>query len=110
MSETTITKSKPKMKWRNFWVCFSISLGQVAFGYPSSIIGTTLGQPAFLEYMGLVTATGLAPNANGLIGATSGVFQTSFTYRLDQNNSNSRAGWRIFRYPFWKSRHGQMGP
>jgi hypothetical protein len=50
-------------------------MGQVAFGYPSSIIGTTLGQPAFLEYMGLVTATGLSKNANGLIGATSGVFQ-----------------------------------
>jgi hypothetical protein len=71
MSENT----KPKMKWRNFWVCFSISLGQIAFGYPSSIIGTTLGQPSFLEYMGLVTAKGLAKNANGLIGATSGVFQ-----------------------------------
>lgn len=67
---------KPKMKWRNFWICTSIALGQVAFGYPSSIIGTTLGQPAFLLYMGLVTPEGLlAGNANNLIGATSGVFQ-----------------------------------
>lgn len=64
------------MKWRNFWICFFVSLGQVAFGYPSSIIGTTLGQPAFLLYMGLIDAEGnLAPNANNLIGATSGVFQ-----------------------------------
>jgi hypothetical protein len=71
------TKSKPKMKWRNFWICFSISLGQCAFGYPSSIIGVTLAQPAFLVYMGLIDPlTGeLAPNANNLIGATSGVFQ-----------------------------------
>jgi len=72
--------TKPKMKWRNFWVCFSISLGQLAFGYPSSIIGTTLGQPAFLLYMGLVTPEGtLGKNANNLIGATSGVFQVSQT-------------------------------
>ena len=67
---------KRKMNWRNFWICFSISMGQVAFGYPSSIIGTTLGQPAFLLYMGLISPEGnLAHNANGLIGATSGVFQ-----------------------------------
>lgn len=67
---------KRKMNWRNFWICFSISMGQVAFGYPSSIIGTTLGQPAFLLYMGLITPEGdLTANANGLIGATSGVFQ-----------------------------------
>jgi len=66
----------PKIKWRNFWICFSIALGQVAFGYPSSIIGTTLGQPAFLLYMRLITPEGvLTPNANNLIGATSGVFQ-----------------------------------
>jgi len=68
--------TKPKMRWRNFWVCFSISLGQLAFGYPASIIGTTLGQPAFLLYMGLITPEGeLGNNANNLIGATSGVFQ-----------------------------------
>ena len=67
---------KRKINWRNFWICFSISLGQVAFGYPSSIIGTTLGQPAFLVYMGLITPEGiLTENANNLIGATSGVFQ-----------------------------------
>jgi hypothetical protein len=67
---------KRNMNWRNFWVCFAISMGQVAFGYPSSIIGTTLGQPAFLLYMGLITPEG-APtnNSNNLIGATSGVFQ-----------------------------------
>jgi hypothetical protein len=69
---------KRKMNWRNFWICFSISMGQLAFGYPSSIIGTTLGQPSFLLYMGLITPEGLeTDNANGLIGATSGVFQVS---------------------------------
>lgn len=78
IAETTPVHTKPKMKWRNFWICASISLGQVAFGYPSSIIGVTLAQPAFLLYMGLITPEGdLTPNANNLIGATSGVFQVS---------------------------------
>jgi hypothetical protein len=81
------TKTKPKMKWRNFWICFSISLGQVAFGYPSSIIGTTLGQPAFLLYMGLITPEGLLThNANNLIGATSGVFQVLFCILMLHSN------------------------
>lgn len=54
-------------------------MGQVAFGYPSSIIGTTLGQPSFFLYMGLIAPEGnLTANANGLIGATSGVFQACF--------------------------------
>lgn len=44
-------------------------MGQVAFGYPSSIIGVTLAQPAFLLYMKLITPEGLlTANANGLIG------------------------------------------
>jgi hypothetical protein len=71
-------RQKSGFRWRNFWICFSISLGQVAFGYPSSIIGTTLGQPAFLLYMGLITPDGeISATANQLIGATSGVFQVS---------------------------------
>lgn len=52
-------------------------MGQLAFGYPASIISTTLSQPAFLEYMKLVDTNGLTANANQLIGATSGVFQVS---------------------------------
>jgi hypothetical protein len=69
-----------KMRWRNFWTCFVISVGQIAFGYPSSIIGTTLGQPSFLLYMGLVNSEGVGTgNANDLIGAASGVFQVPFT-------------------------------
>jgi hypothetical protein len=66
--------------WHNFWICLGVGfVGQLAFGYPSSIIGVTLAQPAFLEYMGLLTVVdgvpGLSSNANSLIGATSGVFQ-----------------------------------
>lgn len=51
-------------------------MGQLAFGYPASIIGVTLGQPAFLLYMGILTPEGKpASNATDLEGAMSGVFQ-----------------------------------
>ena len=63
--------------YRNFFVVFLVSLGQLGFGYPASIIGTTpislnpssktyadlvifamagttLGEPSFLIYMGLL--------------------------------------------------------
>lgn len=101
---------KRKISWRNFWICFSISLGQVAFGYPSSIIGTTLGQPAFLLYMGLVTPEGnVTPHATRYIGATSGVFQVCCTYRVSNNNSKISPGRRVLRYFNRQLGHGQMG-
>jgi len=72
----TDRSSKSQMNWRNFWLCFAVSLGQLAFGYPASIIGTTLGQPAFLLYMGIIDEKGLpTTNADQLEGAMSGVFQ-----------------------------------
>ncbi|OQV02402.1 hypothetical protein CLAIMM_07606 [Cladophialophora immunda] len=64
--------------WRNFLICFAIAgCGQLAFGYPASIIGVTLAQPSFLTYMKLINAeTGeMAHDADSLIGAMSGVFQ-----------------------------------
>ena len=33
--------SDEQYNWRNFWICFIVSLGQIAFGYPASIIGVT---------------------------------------------------------------------
>ena len=66
------------INWRNFWICFSIASGQIGFGYPSSIIGVTLGQPSFLLYMGLIDEQGVeAPNAASLIGSMNGVFQVT---------------------------------
>lgn len=61
----------------NFFICWLVSLGQIAFGYPASIIGVTLAQPSFLIAMGLLDPTtgALTKNADQLIGATSGVFQ-----------------------------------
>ena len=65
--------------WRNFWICFLVSLGQIAFGYPASIIGTTLGEPSFLVYMGIVDpVTGdISTSGTQLQGAMSGVFQVT---------------------------------
>lgn len=64
--------------WRTLLICTLISTGQIGFGYPASIISTTLGQPSFLKYMNLVTPEGeLKPGADGLTGAMSGVFQVS---------------------------------
>ena len=68
-----------QFSWRNFLICFLVSLGQIAFGYPASVIGVTLGEPSFLIYMNLLDLTVDPPvvtaNANQLIGAMSGVFQ-----------------------------------
>lgn len=76
MAEDTIAKAE-QFNWRNFWICFLVSLGQIAFGYPSSIIGTTLGEPSFLIYMGVLDPTTELVSGKGeqLIGAMSGVFQ-----------------------------------
>ena len=53
-----------------------MSAALIGFGYSASVIGVTLGQPAFLEYMDLVDDKGnLIGNADGLIGAMSGVYQ-----------------------------------
>jgi hypothetical protein len=67
-------KSEP-FRWYNFWICFAVAVGTVAFGYPSAIIGSTLGKAAFLEYMGLGDADGVFPSKQGLTGAITGVFQ-----------------------------------
>ena len=49
---------------------FFMGLGSMSYGYPAAIIGTTLGQPSFLTYMGLETAS----NASQLIGAITALF------------------------------------
>ncbi|EXJ90151.1 hypothetical protein A1O3_03220 [Capronia epimyces CBS 606.96] len=47
-----------------------ISMGAISYSYAGSIVGTTLGQPSFIQYMGLATN----PNAEGLIGTVVGLF------------------------------------
>ena len=54
-----------------------LSLGQLGFAYPAEIIGPLLGQPSFLQYMGLIDEDALTANATQLEGAMSGVFQVN---------------------------------
>lgn len=54
----------------NFFICYMVSLGQIAFGYPASIIGVTLAQPSFLIYMGLLDVTQDPPALASGIGIT----------------------------------------
>jgi MFS family permease len=48
-----------------------VASGSTTYGYSSSIIATTLGQPTFLAYYGLDTST----DADSYIGAINGLFQ-----------------------------------
>lgn len=57
-------------KWTTVSHVIGMAWGAAVFGYGGSIIGTTLGQPSFLEYMGLNTA----PNADQLFGAMNSLF------------------------------------
>lgn len=79
VSERKGFTSGKEWNWKNFWICFGLACGQLAFGYPASIIGVTLAQPSFLIYMKLLDVTAepprLVPDADSLIGAMSGVFQ-----------------------------------
>ncbi|OQV06790.1 hypothetical protein CLAIMM_11315 [Cladophialophora immunda] len=69
------------LNWGNFAICFAVSLGQLCFAYPSSIISTTLGQPAFLEYFKLLDSEGkISSEGNSLIGAFNGVFQAGSVF------------------------------
>ena len=51
-------------------LCF-VGLGSMTYGYTASIIGTTLGQPSFIEYFELDTRS----NGTDLIATTNGLFQ-----------------------------------
>ena len=69
-------KKKSQWSWKQFIICFVVSMGTMGFSYPASIIGTTLAQPSFLVYMSLLTPEGaFTDQGNSLIGAMSGVFQ-----------------------------------
>jgi hypothetical protein len=68
--------TKGQWTWKQFSICFIICLGQIAFGYPASVIGVTLTKPSFLAYMNVIDAEGnFTDHGNALIGAMSGVFQ-----------------------------------
>ncbi|KAL6240681.1 hypothetical protein RBB50_012391 [Rhinocladiella similis] len=54
-----------------FFIVLFVALGSLTYGYCSSIIATTLGQPTFISYFDLDTRS----NATQLIGAINGLYQ-----------------------------------
>lgn len=76
VTQRAVFGGSKQFSWYNFRICFLLSLGQLAFGYPASIIGTTLGQPSFLLYMGLVDPDTFLPteHASQIEGAMSAIF------------------------------------
>lgn len=64
------SRSHALLTWLNQLILF-IALGSMTYGYCSSIIATTLGQPSFIGYFDLDTVS----NAESLIGAINGLFQ-----------------------------------
>ena len=67
---------KDPLRWKNFFICFAVCLGSLAYGYISAIIGTTLGKPAFLVYMNIGDEQGAYfPDKENLVGAITSVFQ-----------------------------------
>jgi hypothetical protein len=87
----------------NFLVCWLVSLGQVAFGHPASVIGVTLGEPPFLAYMGLVDAKGVpTSNSAALIGTMNGVFQVRHSHinPVNVTRADIEIGWRGIGYSF----------
>ncbi|RVX65797.1 hypothetical protein B0A52_10328 [Exophiala mesophila] len=76
-------KKKSQWSWKQFIICFVVSMGTMGFSYPASIIGTTLAQPSFLVYMSLLTPEGaFTDQGNSLIGAMSGVFQAGGVFGI----------------------------
>lgn len=49
-----------------------ICIGSLTYGYCSSIIATTLGQPSFIQYFDLATRS----DGESLVGAINGLYQT----------------------------------
>lgn len=70
-------------RWKNFFICFAISLGALAYGYLAAIISTTMGKPAFLMYMGLGDESGeVFHDKENLQGAITSVFQVLYLFLL----------------------------
>ncbi|CAG9996134.1 unnamed protein product [Clonostachys byssicola] len=55
----------------NTLVVLFVAIGSITYGYCSSIIGTTLGQPSFVEYFALQPSD----RTDALVGAINGLFQ-----------------------------------
>lgn len=56
----------------NVFILIFVGFGSMTYGYTAAVIGTTLGQPSFIEYFELATRS----DGTDLISTTNGIFQT----------------------------------
>ncbi|SCV36687.1 related to sugar transporter [Fusarium fujikuroi] len=70
---TDIDQPHEARSWLNIAIVVFVTFGSLSYGYCSSIIASTLGQPTFLEYFHL---TPEYSNSTALLGACNGLFQT----------------------------------
>ena len=61
---------KRQYKISTIFITIYLCIGSITFGYTSGVIGNTLAQPSFLNYMGLDTAS----NATQLVGCVVALF------------------------------------
>ncbi|KAI9752419.1 MAG: hypothetical protein M4579_005643 [Chaenotheca gracillima] len=67
---------KEPLRWKNFFICFAIALGNLCFGYTSSITSPTFAKPEFLTYMNIGDTSGaFYPDKENVVGAITSVFQ-----------------------------------
>lgn len=69
--DTAFQNARQRFNIYNYLIILAVGCGTLATGMSNGVIGTTLGQPSFLEYFGFVQFT--ATNTP-LIGAITGVF------------------------------------
>ncbi|OAP65611.1 hypothetical protein AYL99_01583 [Fonsecaea erecta] len=67
---------KETWTWLNVLIVLFATFGSLSYGYCTTIIASTLGQPQFQGYMKLLPGQSNGDNASALIGATNGLFQT----------------------------------
>ena len=66
---------KIAFSWSNFLTCLLVSIGCVAFGYPSAMTAPMLAKASFLEFTGLGDANGIHKDKSALSGSIGGIFQ-----------------------------------
>ncbi|KIM94679.1 hypothetical protein OIDMADRAFT_60456 [Oidiodendron maius Zn] len=91
------TPSEPEDRGRHFtaytvFIFILACFGTISFAYSGGVIGSTIGQPSFIEYMGLDTN----PNASALLGAATSLYYAGgFFGALFSNWISDRFGRKV---------------
>ncbi|KIW88139.1 uncharacterized protein Z519_11250 [Cladophialophora bantiana CBS 173.52] len=77
---SSVEATKPHFSWRNFLMCFLVSIGVIGFGYPSAMVAPMLAKTSFLEFTGLGDEKGIHKSKTSLVGALGGIFQAGAVF------------------------------